>query len=147
VAKSEIAKKCTVTLANGKKEEGINPVKDETGVTLSIGGKSQKIAFSDMAQKDGKPAFVEASSETRGGLKLTSADVASNGDIYVVDGYGTSWIFVFDGSAFLQRAKLVGSGTIGSYVQQGKFFAVKNNSFLVQILSKIGHQTIFQARR
>ena len=103
VAKSEIAKKCTVTLANGKKEEGINPVKDETGVTLSIGGKSQKIAFSDMAQKDGKPAFVEASSETRGGLKLTSADVASNGDIYVVDGYGTSWIFVFDATGKFKK--------------------------------------------
>ena len=103
VAKSEIAKKCTVTLANGKKEEGLNPVKDETGVTLSIGGKSQKIAFSDMAQKDGKPAFVEASSETRGGLKLTSADVASNGDIYVVDGYGTSWIFVFDATGKFKK--------------------------------------------
>ncbi len=103
VAKSEIAKKCTVTLANGKKEEGINPVKDETGVTLSVGGKSQKIAFSDMAQKDGKPAFVEASTETRGGLKLTSADVAANGDIYVVDGYGTSWIFVFDATGKFKK--------------------------------------------
>jgi hypothetical protein len=30
------------------------------------------------------------------GLKLTSVDVAPNGDIYVVDGYGKSWIFVFD---------------------------------------------------
>lgn len=32
----------------------------------------------------------------KGGLKLTGLDVASNGDIYVVDGYGKSWIFVFD---------------------------------------------------
>jgi hypothetical protein len=31
-----------------------------------------------------------------GGLKLTNCDVAPNGDIYVVDGYGRSWIFVFD---------------------------------------------------
>ncbi len=30
------------------------------------------------------------------GLKLTNCDVAPNGDIYVVDGYGQSWIFVFD---------------------------------------------------
>jgi len=30
------------------------------------------------------------------GLKLTNCDVAPNGDIYVVDGYGKSWIFVFD---------------------------------------------------
>ena len=32
----------------------------------------------------------------KGGLKLTGLDVAPNGDIYVVDGYGKSWIFVFD---------------------------------------------------
>lgn len=30
------------------------------------------------------------------GLKLTSVDVAPNGDIFVVDGYGIDWIFVFD---------------------------------------------------
>lgn len=29
-------------------------------------------------------------------LKLTNCDVAANGDIYVVDGYGKSWIFQFD---------------------------------------------------
>jgi len=29
-------------------------------------------------------------------LKLTNCDVAPNGDIYLVDGYGKSWIFVFD---------------------------------------------------
>ena len=29
-------------------------------------------------------------------LKLTNCDVAPNGDIYIVDGYGKSWIFVFD---------------------------------------------------
>lgn len=32
----------------------------------------------------------------KGALKLTNCDVASNGDIYIVDGYGKSWIFVFD---------------------------------------------------
>ena len=30
------------------------------------------------------------------GLKLTNCDVAPNGDIYVVDGYGIDWIYVFD---------------------------------------------------
>ena len=30
------------------------------------------------------------------GLKLTNCDVAPNGDIYVVDGYGQSYIFVFN---------------------------------------------------
>ena len=29
------------------------------------------------------------------GLKLTNCDVAPNGDIYVVDGYGADWIFIF----------------------------------------------------
>lgn len=29
------------------------------------------------------------------GLALTSCDIAPNGDIYVVDGYGQNWIFVF----------------------------------------------------
>ncbi|MDB6116246.1 MAG: hypothetical protein JWO08_27 [Verrucomicrobiaceae bacterium] len=29
-------------------------------------------------------------------LHLTNCDVAPNGDIYVVDGYGQNWIFVFD---------------------------------------------------
>lgn len=32
----------------------------------------------------------------KGALKLTNCDVASNGDIYIVDGYGKSWIFQFD---------------------------------------------------
>jgi hypothetical protein len=39
--------------------------------------------------KDKKGADVNA-------LKLTNCDVAPNGDIYIVDGYGRSWIFVFD---------------------------------------------------
>lgn len=32
----------------------------------------------------------------KGALKLTNCDVAANGDIYIVDGYGKSWIFQFD---------------------------------------------------
>lgn len=41
-----------------------------------------------------KTAFPEE--QAKPGLKLTNCDVAPNGDIYVVDGYGKSWIFVFD---------------------------------------------------
>ena len=44
-------------------------------------------------------AFPEAQGKTKDGknaLKLTNCDVAANGDIYVVDGYGKSWVFVFD---------------------------------------------------
>jgi hypothetical protein len=96
VSKKDIALKASIVLATGAKVEGVNPVKDENGVTLTVGGKPKTIAFAEMAQKDGKPSYTESSSETRGSLKLTSADVAPNGDIYVVDGYGTSWIFVFD---------------------------------------------------
>jgi hypothetical protein len=104
VLKSEIARKATVTLKEGAKVEGINPEKDAEGVTLlTAGGKTRRIAFAEMAQKDGKPAYSEGSSETRGGLKLTSTDAAPNGDIYVVDGYGTSWIFVFDANGKFKK--------------------------------------------
>jgi hypothetical protein len=34
--------------------------------------------------------------QDKGLLKLTAVDVAPNGDMYVVDGYGKDWIFVFD---------------------------------------------------
>lgn len=33
--------------------------------------------------------------EDKGKLSITSVDVAPNGDLYVVDGYGKDWIFVF----------------------------------------------------
>ena len=103
VSKSEIARKGTATLKDGAKVEGLNPEKDSEGVTLTVGGKARRIAFTEMAQKDGKPAYAEGSSETRGGLKLTSTDAAPNGDIYVVDGYGTSWIFVFDSNGKFKK--------------------------------------------
>lgn len=41
-----------------------------------------------------KDAFPEA--QAKAGLKLTNCDVAANGDIYAVDGYGKSWVFQFD---------------------------------------------------
>lgn len=103
VLKTDIARKGSIVLQNGGKIEGINPSTDDKGVTLTVAGKSRTVAFSEMARKDGKPAYTEGSSETRGGLKLTSADVAPNGDIYVVDGYGTSWIFVFDSTGKFKK--------------------------------------------
>lgn len=38
------------------------------------------------------------------GLKLTNCDVAPNGDIYVVDGYGLDWIYVFDKTGKFKKA-------------------------------------------
>ncbi len=38
------------------------------------------------------------------GFRLTSCDVAPNGDIYVVDGYGNDWIFVFDRAGNFKKA-------------------------------------------
>ncbi len=43
-----------------------------------------------------KDAFPAEQAGVKGGLKLTNCDVADNGDIYIVDGYGKSWIFQFD---------------------------------------------------
>jgi hypothetical protein len=48
-----------------------------------------------------KTAFPEE--QAAAGLKLTSCDVAPNGDIYVVDGYGKSWIFQFDKAGHFQK--------------------------------------------
>ena len=42
------------------------------------------------------PQTAFPAEQAKPGLKLTSCDVAPNGDIYVVDGYGKDWIFVFD---------------------------------------------------
>ncbi len=39
-----------------------------------------------------------------GGLKLTNCDVAPNGDIYVVDGYGRSHVFVFSREGKFKKA-------------------------------------------
>ena len=45
-------------------------------------------------------------------LHLTSCDVGPNGDIYVVDGYGQSWIFVFDSAG---KFKKVFGGPVEPY--------------------------------
>jgi hypothetical protein len=96
VNKAEIAKKVTMTLANGKKAEGIFVEQTDSEVKFTVNGKPETVAKSEIALKDGKPVLAIGSSETRKGLSLTSADAAPNGDIYLADGYGTSWIFIFD---------------------------------------------------
>ena len=50
--------------------------------------------------------------QAKPGLKLTNCDIASNGDIYVVDGYGKSWIFVFDRAG---KFKKVFGGPVAPY--------------------------------
>lgn len=42
------------------------------------------------------PKSAFPAEQAAAGLSLTNCDVAPNGDIYVVDGYGKDWIFVFD---------------------------------------------------
>jgi hypothetical protein len=96
VEKADIAQKASFTLKSGQKVDGINPTITDNSITLTVGGKTNTFQKSDIGLKDGKPAITESRAETRGSLKLTSADQAPNGDIYVVDGYGTSWIFIFD---------------------------------------------------
>ncbi len=58
-------------------------------------------------------------------LKLTGCDVAPNGDIYVVDGYGKSWVFVFDQAG---KFKSVFGGP--TQVVEGKGFANTHKVFV-----------------
>jgi hypothetical protein len=68
--------------------------------------------------KDKKGADVNA-------LKLTNCDVAPNGDIYIVDGYGRSWIFVFDKTGAFK--KVFGGPT---QIVDGKGFANTHKIFV-----------------
>lgn len=58
-------------------------------------------------------------------LKLTSCDVAPNGDIYLVDGYGKSWVFVFSADG---KFKSVFGGP--TQVVDGKGFANTHKVFV-----------------
>ena len=58
-------------------------------------------------------------------LKLTSCDVAPNGDIYIVDGYGKSWVFVFSADG---KFKSVFGGN--TQVVDGKGFANTHKVFV-----------------
>ncbi len=73
-------------------------------IELKTGDKFNGVIISDeggklTVKKDDGTSVTATKDEIKkrtGGLKLTNCDVAPNGDIYVVDGYGKSWIFVFD---------------------------------------------------
>ena len=81
--------------------------RDAVTVEMMVDGKKKSISGLKTAsspkqitvkQANGTDQVIELTKDTKvaGGLKLTNCDVAPNGDIYVVDGYGKSWIFVFD---------------------------------------------------
>jgi hypothetical protein len=79
------AQRITVETKDGKKLTGTKGEETATELTVILtDGKKESIAKDQIAKKQ------------ESGLKLTNCDVAPNGDIYVVDGYGQSWIFVFD---------------------------------------------------
>ncbi len=63
---------------------GVKKSQTPTEITLTLADGTEKVIA------------VEPGLSISGGLKLTNCDVAPNGDIYVVDGYGKSWVFVFD---------------------------------------------------
>jgi len=71
-------------------------------------------------KKDAFPA-----EQAKPGLKLTNCDVAPNGDIYIVDGYGKSWIFVFDKTGAFK--KVFGGPT---QIVDGKGFANTHKIFV-----------------
>jgi hypothetical protein len=58
-------------------------------------------------------------------LKLTSCDVAPNGEIYIVDGYGKSWVFVFSADG---KFKSVFGGP--TQIVDGKGFANTHKVFV-----------------
>ena len=71
-------------------------------------------------KKDAFPA-----EQAKPGLKLTNCDVAPNGDIYIVDGYGKSWVFVFDKTGAFK--KVFGGPT---QIVDGKGFANTHKIFV-----------------
>lgn len=109
VDRSEIEVKTTVTLKDGTRVVGSRLAKEADSVTLEVGGKPRTISNDQIAAKGTGLAIETKASESRSSLKLTNADAAPNGDIYVVDGYGSDWIFVFDGKGNFKK-KFGGKG-------------------------------------
>ena len=66
-----------------------------------------------------KTAFPEE--QAKPGLKLTNCDVAGNGDIYIVDGYGKSWIFQFDRAGKFKKV-FAGPGAPYNFKNTHKIF-------------------------
>jgi hypothetical protein len=94
--RSEIESKSTVTLKDGTSVSGMRVEKSADSLTLTVDGKPRIITNDQIAKKGAGLAIEDKLSERRTSLKITNADAAPNGDIYVVDGYGSDWIFVFD---------------------------------------------------
>ncbi len=89
-----------------------------SGVKKSDDGKEIVLVLADGTEKViPKQKGVSAA----GGLRLTNCDVAPNGDIYVVDGYGRSHIFVFsrDGK---HKATFGGPGEPYKFANTHKIF-------------------------
>ena len=82
-----------------------------------------------LKQADGteKTIAKEPGINVAGGLRLTNCDVASNGDIYVVDGYGKSWIFVFDAAGKFKKV-FGGPGEPYKFANTHKIFIDKRFS-------------------
>ena len=70
-------------------------------------------------------AFPADKGKSINALKLTSCDVAPNGVIYIVDGYGKSWVFVFSADG---KFKSVFGGP--TQVVDGKGFANTHKVFV-----------------
>jgi len=79
------AARTSIELKSGEKVAGYVSAESPTEVTVTVAdGKTQAVQKDQIAKRQDA------------GLKLTSVDIAPNGDIYVVDGYGADWIFLFD---------------------------------------------------
>ena len=88
---------------------GVKKSDTKTEITLTLADGSEKVIPKE-------PGVV-----AQGGLKLTNCDVASNGDIYVVDGYGKSWIFVFSRDGKFKKV-FGGPGEPYKFVNTHKIF-------------------------
>ncbi len=85
----------TVSKANPNEKDAKGRPKSTpiaAGVKKSDDGKQIVLMLADGTEK---VIPKEKGVGAVGGLKLTNCDVAPNGDIYVVDGYGRSHVFVF----------------------------------------------------
>jgi hypothetical protein len=74
----------TIDKKDKKRVIGLLVKDSETELTLKDAEGNEQVVKKDQIAKRGE------------GLKLTNCDVAPYGDIFIVDGYGLSWIFQFD---------------------------------------------------
>ncbi len=94
------ARRVTIEMTGGDKISGVIAEDTAGSISVIVDGKTQVIAKDKIAKRQDH------------NLALTNCDVAPNGDIYVVDGYGQSWIFVFDKSG---KFKKVFGGPVAPY--------------------------------